>query len=476
MRYFYILISMLVSCSLQSEIALPDLGRPATAVLSQQEAEKIGASVYRQLQQQQLLFEDAVVTAYLQKLGQRLLQSSPYERQNAQRFTFFIVNDATINAFALPGGYIGIHTGLITACKNESELASVIAHEIAHITQDHLQRRLDAASSNQLPLTAAIIAAIVTGRGEVSEAVIASAMARNVQQALQFSRDNEREADSVGIKILAAAGLEPGAMAHFFQQLSSQSRLYGTIDGSSYNFLQTHPVTTDRIADAQGRATLLKQEGSQSNIKRNDDEAFAIALIRTTLASGTTTAVKLNLFTEESRPGRYARALLQQQQRAFSEALSLITTVVEEKPHEVAYLLLYSELLQQQGNRQQAISLLQQELTLAPHQFELGMALADHFIDLPDLAKAKTLVTTLQRHHPDNLALLQKLAQIEGLSNNPAAANLATAEALILQGDLFSAYRHLLVAQRQAANDFYLASRIEAKISLLKSSKEISER
>ena len=239
-------------CFLSSASAidnLPDIGNSA-AMMSLEKERQLGKEFMHSVRSSLDLIEDPVSNEYIQDLGERLASQTDSQEQ---KFTFFIVKDPEINAFAGPGGYIGVHTGLILATQSEDELASVMAHEIAHVTQRHLMRALSASTNMTLPAMAAILAAILLGQGnsQVTEAVIASTVAGTTQSQLNFSRENEQEADRVGIDMLAKSGFDPIAMANFFETLQKTHRY---ADGNIPEFIQTHPVTTSRIADSRGRA------------------------------------------------------------------------------------------------------------------------------------------------------------------------------------------------------------------------------
>jgi len=197
---------------------LPDIGSGANSTLTLNDEYQIGRMVVRNLRDQGLILEDPEVTDYIQALGSRIAAQIP---ESEQRFTFFVVREAGVNAFALPGGFIGINYGLITATNNESQLASVLAHEIAHVTQRHIARAIQAQGRNSIASTAAMLAAILvgmtTGSPDAVQAGIAIAQGTMAQQRINFTRANEYEADRIGIGFLAAAGFDPNAMPDFFE-------------------------------------------------------------------------------------------------------------------------------------------------------------------------------------------------------------------------------------------------------------------
>lgn len=235
---------------LHATVELPNIGDSSETVLSIEQEQRLGEAFMRNLRQTLKIVNDPEVDAYIQNLGYRLVAGTD---TFGRSFSFFVVQDSDINAFAGPGGYIGINSGLILMTQSEDELASVIGHEIAHVTQRHLARTFEAASKMSLPMTAAVIAAIILGtkQGQLGEAALAATAAGSIQSQINFTRDNEKEADRVGIQILAAAGYDPRAMPLFFERL--QRAMRGQED-AQISFLQTHPVTHERIADSLNRA------------------------------------------------------------------------------------------------------------------------------------------------------------------------------------------------------------------------------
>jgi predicted Zn-dependent protease len=230
---------------------LPDMGSPTTMILSQSDEYRLGAMVTRELRDQNALMEDPEVSEYLQSIGQRLASQSAGGGRN---FHFFVIKDDSINAFAVPGGYVFIHQGLFLATSTESELASVMGHEIAHVTQHHIARQIRAESQQSMASAAAMIAAILLGAaagGQAVEGGIVAAQGLAMQARINFTRDNEMEADRVGIGYLAGAGFDANAMGSFFETMGRHEGLTATYIPA---MLIDHPVTTDRIAEAKARA------------------------------------------------------------------------------------------------------------------------------------------------------------------------------------------------------------------------------
>ncbi|MDP1897473.1 MAG: M48 family metalloprotease, partial [Sulfurimicrobium sp.] len=232
---------------------LPDLGESSQAVFSLQQEQRIGESIMADIRASRELMRDAEVTDYLNALGARLIANS---QDSARIFEFFALRDSTLNAFALPGGFIGVHSGLILSAQSESELASVLAHEISHVTQRHLARVIAGTQKNTLTTLAALAVAILAARSnpQVANAALVTAQATGVQSRLDYTREHEREADRIGLQVLNASGFDPRAMVDFFGRMQKYGRLY---ENNAPVYLRTHPLTTERIADVENRVDAL---------------------------------------------------------------------------------------------------------------------------------------------------------------------------------------------------------------------------
>ena len=208
------------------QIELPDLGDSSGTLISPIEEKELGEAFFRSLHRQILISQDSEVQHYIQTIGQQLVVNSDLP---TNPFQFFVVLDNQINAFAGPGGYIGINSGLLLLTESESELASVMAHEVAHVTQRHLYRAYEAASRLSIPTAAATIAAILIGTQDpaLGQAALIAIQAGSVQFQIDFTRDNEMEADRVGMKTLAKSNYNPRSMPTFFERLQESTRYYG---------------------------------------------------------------------------------------------------------------------------------------------------------------------------------------------------------------------------------------------------------
>lgn len=237
--------------TLAAPLVLPDLGDASQAVLSPQAERTMGEKTMHDLRAAGAYFNDPEVNAYLNSLGYRLVSADP---SFDSHFEFFAVDDPTINAFALPGGYIGVNTGLIMVTQSESQLASVLAHEISHVTQHHIARTMAAQSGSQLTSIATVAAAILaakSGNSQAFQAAMASMTAAQMQGQINFTRENELEADRMGFQLLDRAGFDTRSMADFFERMEKLTR---TSENNTPAYLRSHPLTPERIAEAQDRA------------------------------------------------------------------------------------------------------------------------------------------------------------------------------------------------------------------------------
>ncbi|SCY25196.1 M48 family metalloprotease [Nitrosospira sp. Nsp13] len=253
-RYLMVALPLLFPVNIFAA-GLPDLGDASQATFSPQEERELGLRIMREIRADPSYLDDAEVAGYLTHLGNRLLLNSRESRPD-QEFEFFAIKDPMINAFALPGGFMGFNTGLILTAQSESELAGVMAHEIAHVTQKHLARMIAGQRYSILTSLAAVALAVLASRTnpQAAQAVLIGSQARQIQSQLDFTRDHEKEADRIGLNILISAGLDPRGMSEFFERLQTAGRFR---ENGAPSYLRTHPITYERIADIDNRTHSL---------------------------------------------------------------------------------------------------------------------------------------------------------------------------------------------------------------------------
>jgi len=447
-------------------LALPDIGDSSATTLTPADEERFGHEMMRSIRHSGRLLSDPEVEEYIQHLGYRLVSTG---NMPATGFSFFVVRDASINAFAMPGGYIGIHTGLITASRGESELAGVMAHEIAHVTQHHLARSFERANQMNMPMTAAVIAAILLGASnpQMGEAALAATMASGTQMQLDFTRSNEHEADRVGIQMLANAGFDPQGMPGFFERLQQEYRYANT---GLPEFLSTHPVTLDRIADARNRAEQYPVGQAPDSLNYRLIQAKLRVLEARNL---NVLARQYREILAASRDGsdvaeRYAYALVLTRQHDYGQARELLTTLRRADPGRIAYMLALAELEMKEQKPAVAEKIYRAGLQLHPNNGLLTLALATHLLQGDDHTQATTLLRDHTRNHKAAPRAYELLAEAETRSGHTGIAHIALADYYHSLGEIPTAIEQLNLARRAGGLDFYHQSLLEAKLAQLK--------
>lgn len=249
----FLLTALCITSLLSHAEGLPDLGDISQEAISPQQERQIGEQSMLQIRADKSYLDDAEVADYLNVLGGSLVSNSS---EPGQAFEFFAIDDNSINAFAMPGGFIGVNTGLILTAQSESELASVLSHEIAHVTQHHIARMISGQKFDSLASLAMIAAAILSARSnpDAAMATVIGVQAGGIQRQINFTRVHEQEADRIGLDILQKSGFDSRAMPDFFERLQKSSRL---LEGNTPAYLRTHPVTNERVADIANRVQQL---------------------------------------------------------------------------------------------------------------------------------------------------------------------------------------------------------------------------
>lgn len=352
------------------EIKLPDMGSPADAILSQNDEAQYGRAIMRDIRNSGQVVEDPLINEYINQVGSKVAAQT---NDGDHDFTFFVIRDHRINAFALPGGYIGVHTGLLEATRSEDELAGVLAHEVAHVTQRHIARAIHANSRQSLISTAIMLGAMIAGAaggsGDVMQAGMAVAQGSAAQAQINFTRSNEHEADRVGIAALADAGFDPYGMASFFDVMSRQNTR--DPDERAPAFLMTHPVTSSRIAEARDRARNYDQVRSEDSI------SYGIARIRTIVDRFDTAKEAVAHF--ERRPyqfqnelERYGRLLAYMRAGSYYKALDIIDNLMERNPKVIAYHIALGNAQLKLGRGKEGIDTFENAVDLFPRNVPLS--------------------------------------------------------------------------------------------------------
>ncbi len=439
---------------------LPELGDYSSSVVSSAEEQKLGREFMRDARRTLTFVDDPELHDYLNQLGQRLAANSD---GGSVDFSFYLVKDPALNAFAVPGGHISVHTGLILSTRHESELASVLAHEVAHITQRHLPRMLAAMKSQTLPMTAAIIAAILLG-GQAGQAALVASNASLIERQLSYSRDFEREADAIGIRALARTGFDPRSMPQFFERMQQWARVQ---DSNAPEFLRTHPLTTDRIAESMSRA-----ERYAAPAHANEARFMHMrAKIRALYESEPARAVKYFASALEDKqdtnigPNRYGYALALMASSRYDRARAEIQALVATDPENVSYRIAQAEIELSAGNHDRAVELYSAALREHPDAMVMQFYAAAALLKSGRHQDAKQLIRQLMLKRQAEPQLYAMLARAEGELKNPLAAHQALAEYHYLMGYPREALRQLRLARSYAGDSFYASASIDARVT-----------
>jgi beta-barrel assembly-enhancing protease len=377
---------------------LPDIGSPASSTLTLDDEYHIGLQVMRQLRGEGQILEDPEATEYLQAVGSRIVTQATGD--SLQRFTFFFVHDNTINAFALPGGFIGVNVGLVLATRNEAQLAGVLAHEIAHVTQRHIARRVRSSGRQSIATVAAILAAILvgaaTGSGDATMGGIAMAQGAAMQQQINFTRANENEADRVGMSFLAAAGFDPYGMPDFFETMGRRSPILASNRNALPEILQTHPVTTNRIAESRARAAQFKD-------LKPTAESVSYMLTRERLrVLATPTEENVRRYYADRRDQqrlsvgeRYGEALASYQAGEARVSLDTLTYLAREYPQVPMLQSTLGQALMSAGDTEESLATFQRALALSPRNIPLTLRYAESLMKANDAKKAHAVLLDL---------------------------------------------------------------------------------
>lgn len=453
---------------------LPELGDDAGGELTFQTERQLGRQVMNEIRLREPTYlDDPEIEGYLNRLGRRLVTASP---EPGISFHFFALNDRMINAFALLGGYIGVNTGLLLTAQSESEVASVLAHEIAHVTQRHLARGMAEQKRLSVATLAAMAAAILASRAnaQVSSAAVASAGAGMTQAQLGFSREFEREADRIGFQILEKAGFDVHGMGDFFGRLQQMTRVY---ENNAPAYLRTHPLTLERITDMQNRAQTLRY--------RQVADSTDFHLVRAKLrASQGTPAEAVLEFQRLIREGKYplagaaqyglAVALARQRNwRAAEQALlaarqNLAPTASLNRSASAMLERLAAELRLAQGDTAGGLNLYREATQRHPLDMALLLGRGKALLGAQRLDEGLNFISDRLLQFRQEPRLYQLQAELCAASGKQAAQHRALAEVYALQGQTAEAIEQLELAQRAGDGNFYEQSGIDARLRELR--------
>lgn len=460
---------MLVQSSLAVAVAteLPELGDAAQDVLTPQLQRRLGEGFYNEIRLRDPAYvDDPEIISYVNRVGRRLVSAS---QNPSGRFTFFVLRDRQINAFATFGGYVGVNTGLLLAARTESEFAGVLAHEISHVNQQHLARGIMAAknqSISSLASLALMILAVRSGQaGQIAQGASAAIEAANIQSQLGYSRDFEREADRVGFQTLSKAGYDPRGMADFFERLQKSTALY---ENNAPVYLRTHPLTTERISDMQGRA--------QSSPYRQVRDSLDFYLVRAKLRSlEYVPQDALAEYETQLREKRYAYeaavwygiARAQFRLGRLAEAEKSLAQARKLAPPDSMFDVLAAEIHLAGRDVTGAANIYRDAYKRYPSDEAVVQGLIGVLLQQGQNESAIQIIDSRLRAGVRDPKLYQLQAQSYAALGKTVQSRRATAEAYALNGQTQAAVEQLELAQREAKN-FYDQSMIDTRLKALR--------
>lgn len=464
MKFVYLFL--LLAC-MPSALAdgLPDLGDSSQLAFSPQDERRIGEEIMRDVNSSGDVIKDIEVIDYMQNLGYRLVANSPDARQ---KFIFFVVQDPTINAFALPSGIIGVHSGLILSAGSESELASVIGHEIGHVVQHHIARMIAQQKQDMWQSFAAMAFALLAARSnpQLAGASMQAAQAGAIQKQLDYTREHEREADRVGLQILSQAGFDVRAMPAFFDKLLKGTRF---AEGSAPAFLRTHPLTTERIADVRNRVEQMPYKQVTDSPEFNYVRAKLRATIGDPLqaAEWFESTLRDKTYVDEATQ-RYGLAVARLRANQLEKAREQVAWLRDHAPRHPMIETLAANLLVAMGNQRQAAIQFQQALSAYPNHRGLIYGYAELLLATNQLDAALKLLNDKQLAYPDDAYLYELKSQAYTMQGKNLLRHQAQGEAYYLRYNLPGAIEQMELALKSGDGDFYQLSGVEARLKQLR--------
>ena len=442
-------------------IDLPDFGDSAGAIISPEQEVRIGEQFMREVRRRAPLVTDPELNAYIQTLGDSLTEHVDYHHG----FTFFLIDRDEVNAFAVPGGFVGVHTGLILNSEDEGEVASVLAHEVVHVTQRHSIRGFEAQQNMTIPSIVGMLGAVMLTavNPQAGTAALAGLQAMQVQSQLNFTRANEQEADRIGIRLLSEADYEPEAMARFFERLKSANRYNDP--GYVPEYLRTHPVTINRIAEARDRAARMPANPRESSL----DYQHAWAKIKAYSYDQPPAAVRYfeTRISEQSyrhpEAARYGLAIALMRAGQPERAIALVEQLLNTHPNYVSYYLLAADIARDVGDFALARTMYEQALLRSEDNRAAIYGLADLLTKTGDPAHARRLLRDFSFRQTPDLPYYRLLANAEGETGDTHAARLTMAEYYFHAGE-FELARQQLSELRAGQLEPYQRARIEARL------------
>jgi len=450
---------------------LPILGDATSGIISLEQERKLGQDFLRALRAQAPTISDPLLKDYLEYLIYRLAEHSQLQDR---RLDLVILDSRQLNAFAVPGGVVGVNLGLFLYAETQSEFSAILAHELAHISQRHFARGVENARRNTLPNLAGLLASIIimaTTGGDAGIAALTATQAAAQHKALKYSRSREAEADRIGILTLADAGMDPRAMAYMFERLSDLNRFAGQ---RMPEFLLTHPVTQSRISDA------YNQTRQYEDLEFASDLDYQLMRVRILMSDESSPEVSVKRMRDGLKTDdpiirmayQYGLTLALSRTVRIDEAMEQLRPLISEYPEKISFILAQAEIEMSAQRYENAIDLLQAKLKISPDNFPMSMQYADALLKAKEVDEAQQVLERQVALRPTDSDVWYLLAETYGLANNIAGVHQARAEYFMLNGNLDQAVKHLNYALPLVEDNFQMSARIRQRLQDIQSMQE----
>jgi|TARA_B100001093_G_scaffold238284_1_gene228295 predicted Zn-dependent protease len=457
-----ILISLISFAKQDRDLDLPELGDRVSGAVSYDEEKIIGKEFLKQIYSQAPLINDPLIQEYTELLTYKL---SEYSNVKNRKFTVLLIDDASLNAFAAPGGVIGVNGGLFLNADNEGQFSSVMAHELAHLSQRHFARNVLSSKDNSIGSSLTILSSIVLALITNNPNAIAVGPALLQTQSLRYSRLFEKEADRVGFANLVRAGYNPKSMGEMFENMNDLKRLSGE---TPPEFLLTHPLSSSRINDAMNAA-----EGIDANNTKSDSLEYSFIRSRLKVLYEKIPAKSLRYFDSKIKQDKsdaniYGLALAHALSNNFNESIRLINILINKYPRNLFLSTSKIEILTKAEEFNKALNIADTMLKISPNNYPLSVSKAKLFLEMKNFQESEKIIRNQLIRRNDDPQLWLLLSQIQRGGRNIIGYHQSRAEYYLLLGQNEEALSQLEFALNLTENNFLASERILTQIMVIK--------
>jgi len=444
-----------------AEVELPDLGDTSSIMISPVQERMLGQRWLRAFRSQVPTSSDPLLIAYLEQLFDKLI---PHSQLGEKRIDLVVVENNTLNAFAVPGNIIGVHTGLLMYARTENQLAAVLSHEMGHLSQRHYARQLEQQKKMMMPMLAGMLAGLVLAANSNSDAGMATIMGAQAaaqQASLAFSRQNEQEADRIGMQTMVEAGLDPYAAADMFEQMVRANRL----NRRPPEYLLTHPVSESRVADARNRAQQYERKPVVDNLE------YQLMRTRVRVSAEETPQIAARMFKSEldkesDNPdaSRYGWAMALMDASQFDAARDALAPLLEKDPGRITYQIMRADIEISAERYKAGLDIIEAQLKQHPDSYPLIIRHIEALMKAGMYQQCADILERYSRKRSNDDYVWYLLAEVNGLAGNIQGVHEARAEYFILNGVYDRAQIQLRNALKLTHGNSYRTALIEERL------------